>query len=127
MLFAIWRAMQDMDPNSAARSRDSGNLKTIPQQDNLEMSSPATGQDVINEDKHATDMMPPKIEVDEALRERQFEDARPAVFTSTFWEVCAIASLVCGQLTNVFPFPSLNNEYLWVRNLRILNKLLFLP
>ena len=29
------------------------------------------------------------------------EDVRPAVFNSTFLEICCVASLVCGQLTNV--------------------------
>ena len=30
-----------------------------------------------------------------------WDDGRPPVFKSTFWEVCCIISIVCGQLTNV--------------------------
>ena len=43
-----------------------------------------------------------KLDVDEEQLEPGFEDRRPAVFRSTFWEVLCVASLVCGQLTNVF-------------------------
>jgi hypothetical protein len=30
-----------------------------------------------------------------------WDDGRPPVFKSTFWEICCIISIVCGQLTNV--------------------------
>lgn len=52
----------------------------------------------------------------------QFEDQRPLVFKSTFWEICAVVSLVCAQLTNV----SLLSYRADDRNWHILNRLLFL-
>ena len=95
--------MQDIDPNSTSRSRHSSNLNTIPLQESSVMSSSAIRQEEINQDERVADIKSPKLEADEALGDTRLEDVRPAVFTSTFWEVCAIASLVCGQLTNVIP------------------------
>jgi hypothetical protein len=50
------------------------------------------------------------------------EDQRPAVFSSSFWEICAVASLVCAQLTNVFLFLIILRR----RNWRIRNRSLSL-
>jgi hypothetical protein len=123
MLFAIWtenRATEEAEENSASSLR-SISLHTVSRPNSIIMSSPAVRLDVVNDNNDRTDLKLEKLEADEALEDPQAEDARPAVFTSTFWEVCAVASLVCGQLTNVYP----RNYCIDDRNLLMLNKFLF--
>ena len=74
-----------------------------------------------DEDDGKDDLKLEKGTVEEA-QVVSFEDQRPAVFKSTFWEICAVACLVCAQLTNVFLF-AYGAEY---RNWRTRNRLLFL-
>lgn len=118
MLFAIWtgnRATEEAEQASVT----STSLHTVSRQNTLPMSGPAVRLDVTDHGEHATDLKVAKLEADEALGHATNDDIRPAVFKSTFWEVCAVASLVCGQLTNVFTL----NDCVDGRNLLMLNKL----
>lgn len=104
MLFAIWtenRATEEVEGDSVRSRRTSQSHHTISRQPSETMSSPAIRLDVINQDNHATDIDLSKLEADEPLEDVNAVDGRPAVFSSTFLEICCIASLVCGQLTNV--------------------------
>lgn len=129
MLFAIWtenRATEDSDSHSVS-SRTSGRSSThsaggqsvVSRHGSVIMPLPVAR--TTGEDKDVTDLKLEKGDVDEA-QVLQFEDQRPAVFKSTFWEICAVASLVCAQLTNVFLFLST----LTVRNWRTRNRSLSL-
>jgi hypothetical protein len=63
---------------------------------------PERGETVADDDATIKKIM--KLDGDEEQLEPGFEDRRPAVFRSTFWEVMCVASLVCGQLTNVLVY-----------------------
>ena len=97
MIFAIWAA------NRATQDTDRTDIPSVPsvsRPSNVVMSS-ANADTVVNDDKGTIHSKPGKLEANEALGGEQYEDVRPAVFSSRFWEICCIASLVCGQLTNV--------------------------
>jgi hypothetical protein len=105
MLFAVWtenRATEEVERDSILSRRTSPSNHTISRQASATMSSPAIRLDVISQDNDATDLKLSKLEANEALEDTNDDDVRPAVFSSTFLEICCIASLVCGQLTNVW-------------------------
>jgi hypothetical protein len=119
MLFAVWtenRATEEGDRSSL----HSDGIHSISRTSTIMM--PSTGIQLAGaaRDDDATSIKL-QLDVNEAQLEPGFEDRRPAVFKSTFWEVMCVASLVCGQLTNVY-FP-----FYWTdcRNWLMLNKSLF--
>ena len=129
MLFSIWtenRATEDSDSHSVS-SRSSGRNSThsasgqivVSRHGSVIMPPPVTR--ITGDEKDVKDLKLEKAEVDEA-QIVQYEDQRPAVFKSNFWEICAVASLVCAQLTNVF----LSLSILIIRNWRIRNRSLSL-
>jgi hypothetical protein len=129
MLFAIWtenRATEDSDSHSVS-SRSSGRISAnsaggqivVSRHGSVIMPPPVTR--ITGDGKDVKDLKLEKVDVDEA-QVVQCEDQRPAVFRSNFWEICAVASLVCAQLTNVF----LSLSILTVRNWRIRNRSLSL-
>ena len=95
------RATEEAERDSVLSRRSSPSHHTISRQASATMSSPAIRLDITSQDDHATDLKLSKLEADEALADINYEDVRPAVFSSTLLEICCIASLVCGQLTNV--------------------------
>ena len=107
MLFAVWtenRATEDGDRNSL-HSQNSGRNNTIFRSNSLNMPSPPVQLTTVTGDDHATIKAITQLDANEEQIEQGYEDRRPAVFRSTFWEVMCVASLVCGQLTNVLHLP----------------------
>src|SRR5216117_3117845 len=99
MLFALWagnRATQDAEPMDMSYNSAVGSGS---RSSNVVISS-EIANDAVNDEKGTMDSKP-GLEANEAFREMQYEDSRPVVFKSNFWEICCIASLVCGQLTYV--------------------------
>ena len=97
MLSSVWtgnRATEDTEQSSVRSHHTSPSLRTISRQASVTMSSPAMGLEVVNQDDHATDLKLNKLEANETLDNTNHDDVRPAVFTSTFWEICCVASLV---------------------------------
>jgi|SRR5579859_2602271 len=104
MLSSIWttsRATEDSDNNSInswQTGRSRGSHHSRPGEivmDTVNPHAEVAGQDVIEGTKM-------KAEIDEAqIPGTLHEDRRPDVFKSTRWEICAVAALVCAQLTNV--------------------------
>jgi len=103
MLFAVWtenRATEEGDRSSLHSQHVEGGIHPLSRPNSVIMSTPPVQKIEVPEDDDAT-IKNIKLESDEAQLEPGFEDRRPAVFRSTFWEVMCVASLVCGQLTNV--------------------------
>jgi hypothetical protein len=129
MLFALWaenRATEDADGNAEAARRSasvrSASVHTVSRRNSIIMPPPAVLVADLVQDEEKEDIKAIKLEADELQMAPNYEDNRPAVFKSTFWEVCCIASLVSAQLTNVFPIIIGLNRRNWLMH----NKLLFL-
>jgi hypothetical protein len=129
MLFALWtenRATEDSEGTSTSiHSRHSGSVHSVSRQASIIMPvtvarlGDAIDDTAIEKEK---EFVKDKV-VDEAQGGvTAFEDQRPAVFKSTFWEILCVASLVSVQLANVR--SQLNDSN--IRNWHIHNKLLSL-
>jgi hypothetical protein len=106
MLFSVWtenRATEDADRLSVVPSLHDESAERSSRKLSTSMSSPAVEltEYVVPDNKSDKSARVVKLESNGS----QFpdEDMRPAVFKSTFLEICCVASLVCGQLTNVCP------------------------
>ena len=110
MLFALWtenRATEEPEgTTTSVHSRHSGSVHSVSRQSSIIMPVAAAQLgDAIDE----TDVEKEKEFIkDKDIEEAPaggatIEDQRPPVFTSTFWEVLCVASLVSAQLTNVQP------------------------
>lgn len=105
MLFAVWtenRATEEGDRSSLHSQHVEGGIHPISRSNSVTMPTPTVQLADVTLDDDAT-IRKIKLDSVEAQLEPGFEDRRPAVFRSTFWEVMCVTSLVCGQLTNVFP------------------------
>jgi hypothetical protein len=132
MLFALFaenRATEDSDANSIS-SRTSGRsshhaggiAQTIVSRHGSIIMPPPPAAAIAAEDEDLQDDLKLEKAIVGEAQIVQPEDQRPAVFKSTFWEICAVASLVSAQLTNV----SLSHALAENRNWHTLSKLLFL-
>jgi hypothetical protein len=122
MLFAIWtenRATEDGDRSSLHSQHVEGGIHSLSRPNSVIMPTPPVQLAEVEDD--ATTMK--KLEANEEQFEPGFEDRRPAVFKSTFWEVMCVTSLVCGQLTNVLFLYFCANSRNWLMP----NKSLFRP
>ena len=128
MLFALWtenRATEEPERSSSLRSRHSGSVHSVSGQASIimPMAVARLGDEI---DDTAIEKEKEFVKAKDVETAQggwtAFEDQRPAVFKSTFWEILCVASLVSAQLTNV---PSQLNDSNG-RNWHIRNKLLFL-
>jgi hypothetical protein len=105
MLFAIWtenRATEETDQTSMTPSRHSVSIHSISRQSSVITPAPAVRLAGLERDDRSADIKIAELEADETLTDIISDDKRPAVFKSTFWEVCAVAALISAQLCNVY-------------------------
>lgn len=105
MLFAVWaenRATEDAEQASVAPSHYSTSVHTISRQNSAIMTIPTVRLASIERDDAPTVIKIEELEAAETQTEVIFDDKRPAIFKSTFWEVCAVAALISAQLCNVY-------------------------
>jgi len=108
MLFAIWtenRATDDADTQAATRSSIS--LHSISRQNSLAAPAASARTNEETPETPIEDKKIEKLEETDTVDLGAYEDGRPAVFKSTWWEICCVISIVCAQLTNVFAFVGL--------------------
>jgi hypothetical protein len=115
MLFAVWtenRATEEIERISVRASSvhsvslhelsRSNTVSIVPVPPSMAETRPASR----GEDASVKDVKTVKFEevVDPENHggSPRWDDSRPPVFKSTFWEIACIVSIVCGQLTNVF-------------------------
>jgi len=104
MLFAAWtgtRATEEADASSITRMPNNS-INSTSRHNSLITPAPATMESDLSRDDLPKDLNLTKLESESTQVILEFEDARPAVFKSIFWEVCAVLSLVSVQLANVY-------------------------
>jgi hypothetical protein len=118
MLFAVWtenRATEEAERISVRSSSirsislhelsrtNTTNITPIPPPPASEIRPQSSDSDMPG-DAEVKDRKTVKFDVVDEERNGEasgWDDGRPPVFKSTFWEICCILSIVCGQLTNV--------------------------
>jgi hypothetical protein len=119
MLFAVWtenRATEEAERISVRTSSirslslhelsrtNTTNITPIPPLPATEIRPQSADSDVAVGDEALKDRKVVKFDVadeERIIEAGGWDDGRPPVFKSTFWEVCCVVSIVCGQLTNV--------------------------
>lgn len=118
MLFAVWtenRATEEAERISVRASsirslsvhelsRTNTTITPVPPPLATEIRPQSADSDMQDVDDELKDRKTVKFEVSDEERSMDspaWDDGRPPVFKSTFWEICCIISIVCGQLTNV--------------------------
>jgi hypothetical protein len=118
MLFAVWtenRATEEAERISVRTSSirslslhelsrtNTTNITPVPPPE-TEIRPQSADSDMPVGDDALKDRKTVKFDVvdeERSIESSGWDDGRPPVFKSTFWEVCCILSIVCGQLTNV--------------------------
>jgi hypothetical protein len=109
MLFALWsenRATEDPEGN-LDQARRSASLRSVSRHDSITPAdpdhiNPMDQKDVVVDQQLEKDIeKDAKTSIETSRADPVFDEGRPAIFKSTFFEVLCVCSLVSAQLTNV--------------------------
>lgn len=105
MLFALWTGNRATEESEGSiRSRHSESVHTVSRQASIIMPAPVAQLGNVVDDKEVEKEKEMSKDKDVEVAQdgaTGYEDQRPAVFKSTFYEILCVASLVSAQLTNV--------------------------